>query len=102
MELPTFSREIKNIERLVDAYDLLTIKTSFDKSKLPLNREYIKSKMVYYDKTVLLPDSTAPVSIASLVGTKPEYTDLETIQCILLSDSAKLMTEEMFAAKHSA
>lgn len=99
MELPTFSREIKSIEKVVDNYDFFTIKTVFDKSKLFLNKEYVKAKMVYYDKTALLPDATAPVPIASLVGTKPEYTDLETVQCLLLQESTKLITDELWAAK---
>jgi hypothetical protein len=35
--------------------------------------------MLYYDKAAILPETAAPVSIQSLVGTKPDYTDLETV-----------------------
>lgn len=52
-ELPTFNQEIKSIESLLDNYDFFTLKTPFDRAKLPLNKEYIKAKMLYYDKAVL-------------------------------------------------
>jgi hypothetical protein len=45
------------MEKLLDAHDYFTIKTPYDKSKLVLNKEYVKAKMLYYDKAVLTPDS---------------------------------------------
>lgn len=76
IDLPTFNQEIKSIEKVIDNYDFFTIKTHFDKAKLPLNKEYIKAKMLYYDKAVLQSDPPKPVLIKNLVGTKAEYPDL--------------------------
>jgi hypothetical protein len=57
-ELPTFNAEIKSLEKAIDAFDFFTIKTAVDKMKLPLNKEYNRAKMLYYDKAVLQPDQS--------------------------------------------
>jgi hypothetical protein len=44
------------LEKTIDAFDFFTIKTAIDKMKLPLNKEYNRAKMLYYDKAVLQPD----------------------------------------------
>jgi hypothetical protein len=51
-DLPTFDQTIKQLEKKIESQDFFTQKTIFDKSKLPLNKEYQRAKLLYYDKTV--------------------------------------------------
>ena len=39
-DFPTFDNEIKALEQKIESTDLRTIKTIFDRAKLPLNKEY--------------------------------------------------------------
>ena len=75
-DLPTFNQEIKQIEKAIDNYDFFTIKTAYDKAKLPLNKEYIKAKMLFYDNAVLQGDPPKPV----LIKDNPELKQQELLK----------------------
>ncbi len=77
-DLPTFGQEILKLEDYIESFDFETVKTQFDKSKEPINNEYMKARMIFYNKHVVLKicKDMEPIPIQNLVGTKPEFKDV--------------------------
>ena len=87
---------IKFAEQLLESYDYFNIKTAHDKVKLPLNKEYTRARMIIHDCVLLQPEhpTLKHVHISELIGTKPEFKDLVSTQCALLTEVSKRVNTE--------